>query len=58
MKDFRYTNIRRLIQLLKNMTDTIRDSAVIKEVKRAVKADQLKRYNGEAEKNNLWIAVL
>lgn len=33
------------------LTDNTGDSAVFKEIKHAIKADLLKRYNSEAEKN-------
>lgn len=36
-------------QLLQNMTDAIGDSPMIQEIKHAIKADLLKRYNSEAE---------
>lgn len=43
-------------QFLQNMTDTIRDSPMIHEIKNAIKTDLLKRNNSEAEKKILHTA--
>ncbi|XP_060786740.1 E3 SUMO-protein ligase ZBED1-like [Neoarius graeffei] len=45
-----------IAQLLQNMTDTIRDSPIIHEIKNAVRTDLMNRYSTEAEKKMLLTA--
>ncbi len=45
-----------IAQLLQNMSDTIRDSSMIHEIKKAIKTDLLKRYSSEADKMIIYTA--